>query len=125
MDEFTKKIEEQIAKNNDIIAEAKQTMEKMREFFKSMGADLDSGRNIFLESKELTDEGRKQAEEIIRKFEREFEEKYDEYRGNFQPLPGEKERPASLKKALEEDQRRYNEEQAAKVKKRGVRKMRL
>jgi hypothetical protein len=125
MDEFSKKIEEQIAKNNAIIAEAKKTMEQMKAFFKSLGADLDSGRNVFLESKDLTAEGRKQAEEIIQKFEKDFEEKYEEYRENFQPLPGEKMPPSSLKKALEEDQRKYNEEQAKKAKKRGVRKMRL
>jgi hypothetical protein len=123
MDDYSKKILEQIEKNNALIAEAKQTIEQMRAFFKSLGADLDSGRNIFLESKSLSDEGRKQAQEIIAKLEREFEERYQKYRDSVMTLPGE-ERPNSLVESLAEDQMRYRET-VKKPTRKGVKRMRL
>lgn len=87
MNDFSKKIEASIAKNKAIIAEAKETIAKMKAFFKSQGADLDSGRNIFLESKQLSPESRKHAEEMIRKVEQELAARHQAYEDKKMALP--------------------------------------
>lgn len=79
-DEFIAKVTRQIDENKRLIAEAKQTIEKMRSFFRELGADLDSGRNIFLESENLSPEGRREAERIIGKMNREFQQRRRELR---------------------------------------------
>jgi hypothetical protein len=121
MDDLSRKIEKQIEESNKLIAEAKALVKQMRDVFKSVGADLDSGRNIFLER--LSPEGRREAEGIIGKFDREFEDKYREYRNSLMPFQGGK-RPASLKQALEEDWQHYREAMR-KGKTKRVRRIRL
>ncbi|MDR3316570.1 MAG: hypothetical protein LBS68_00620 [Puniceicoccales bacterium] len=123
-DKFIEKIEEQIEKNNALISEAKRTIDEMQAFFRSLGADLNSGHNIFLESKDLTKEGRRQAADIIAKFEREYEERYQQYRDSSMNLPGDS-RPDSLKKSIEEDQRHYRETIRRQSPGKKVKKMRL
>ncbi|MDR0340477.1 MAG: hypothetical protein LBH53_02880 [Puniceicoccales bacterium] len=94
-DEFSKKIQEQIEENNRLIGKARRTMDEMRAFFRAFGADLDDGRNIFLESPLLSEESRRQANETIRKMEEEMKAQYQEYRKASLKLPG-KEEPANL-----------------------------
>ena len=79
IDEFSKKLTEQIERNNLAIAEAKKAIDKMRDLFKSLGADLDSGRNVFLESPLLSEEGRRQAKDVIASMEKEMDAKHAEY----------------------------------------------
>lgn len=128
MDNLGEEIEARIKKNGELIAEARQTIEKMRALFRSMGADLDSGDNVFLRSKELSPEGRKQVEEIVAKLDAEYEERYQQYLATLRILPGEDgQRPATLKQAMEESQRAYNEARARELspQKRCVKRMRL
>ncbi|MDR3117778.1 MAG: hypothetical protein LBT98_04430 [Puniceicoccales bacterium] len=127
MDEHEEKsIAAQIEKNNKLIAEAKETIERMRTLFRSLGADLDSGDNIFLNSKELSPEGRKQAEGIIAKLEQEYEERYQQYRETVRALPGAHPIPETLREAMAESQRRYNEAKAKeRPAKKGVKRLRL
>jgi hypothetical protein len=87
-DEFTRKLREQIKKNNESIAEAKRTMERMRTFFRSLGADLDSGHNIFLDSPLIDEEDRRQTKAIIEKMEEELEAQYQEYKKSTMEIPG-------------------------------------
>lgn len=79
-DEFIQKMNRQIEENKKLIADAKETIEKMRKFFRDLGADLDSGRNIFLESENLSPEGRREAEKIIAKIKQEYQQRRRELR---------------------------------------------
>ncbi|MDR2667791.1 MAG: hypothetical protein LBB38_02000 [Puniceicoccales bacterium] len=92
-DEFSRKLQEQIKRNNLVIAEAKKAIDKMRDLFKSLGADLDSGRNIFLESPFLSEESRRQAKEAIAKMEEEMAARHAEYKKSIMKIPGDSDLP--------------------------------
>jgi hypothetical protein len=121
---YLEEVGERIEKNKALIAEARQTIDQMRALFKSIGADLDSGRNIFLESPTLTPEDREQTRAIIAKMEDEYEARYQEYLNSVRDLPNE-DRPQSLKAALEEDQWRYRNAEKKPTSRRFVKKMHL
>ncbi|MDR1438242.1 MAG: hypothetical protein LBI69_04270 [Puniceicoccales bacterium] len=78
-DETKKKMKEQLAQSEKVIAQAKGMIEKMREFFKPFGADLDSEENIFLNSPHISPEGRKQAMEAIEKMKGDHANQYKNY----------------------------------------------
>lgn len=88
--EYTKKIERQIQNNRALIEEARQTIEKMRALFKSVGADIDANDNIFLKSSHLSAEGRHQAEEIIRNLETEMADREKDYHNAVKNSPVDK-----------------------------------
>jgi hypothetical protein len=103
MDEFSEQIKKRIKKNEQLIAEAKETIQKMRDFWKSLGADLDSGENIFLNSPHITPEGRRQAMEAISKMEKEYETRYQRYRATTPRLPTEAPLPETFREVMQGD----------------------
>ncbi|MDR0727512.1 MAG: hypothetical protein LBF26_01280 [Puniceicoccales bacterium] len=102
MDTFSEQIKKQIEKNEQLIAEAKETMQKMRDFWKSLGADLDSGENIFLNSPHLTPESKRQALEAISKMEREYEARYQQYRASNPRMAVDVRLPETFKDVMDE-----------------------
>jgi hypothetical protein len=125
MDSFSEQTRKQIEKNEQLIAEAKETIQKMRDFWKSLGADLDSGENIFLNSPHITPEGRRQTMEVISKMEKEYEARYQQYRAANPRLPGEAPLPATLKEAGNEDQASRGGARAATAAKKRVKKFHM
>jgi hypothetical protein len=128
--EFSQRMKKQIEKNNRLIGEARQTVDEMRAFFRSLGADLDSGRNIFLESPLLSKESRRQAEETIKKMEEEMKAQYQEYKKSSLDLPGQgrpEPFPGDSEGSADSDSRRRGQspDRGSGAQRRSVRKMRL
>lgn len=92
--EYARQIDEQVKKNRQLIQDTKDLIEQMRQLFKSLGADLDSGRNIFLESPYLTPEMRKETTKCIREIEKGL-------KANYNKCQRELKQPLSPKEATE------------------------
>ncbi|MDR1435807.1 MAG: hypothetical protein LBI39_01195 [Puniceicoccales bacterium] len=121
MDEFADRLKKQIEENKLLIAETKQAMDKMRNFFKGLGADLDSGRNIFLESPLLSEEDRRQTMEAIGRMEEEMAKKHGDHLKSSMRVPAD--RKSDEEADREEVERQHPVAQAPRRK--SLKKMRL
>ncbi|MDR1456829.1 MAG: hypothetical protein LBI34_02110 [Puniceicoccales bacterium] len=126
MEAFSEQVKKQIEKNERIIAEAKETIQKMRDFWKSLGADLDSGENIFLNSPHITPEGKRQALEAISKMEKEYETRYQRYRVMNPMVVNEANLPETFNEVMQEDRKGHNSIKNSQVNgKKRVKKVRM
>jgi ribosome recycling factor len=124
-DDVLKKTNEIIAESEKVVREAKESIEKMRKFFWSLGADLDAGENIFLNSPHLTEEGRRQVAQTIEKIENEKGNEMKNYGKFLQELSRE-----FLGDLAAEEMRKKAEESNVStaprtIKRRSIRKMRI
>ncbi|MDR2677487.1 MAG: hypothetical protein LBB26_02900 [Puniceicoccales bacterium] len=127
MDTFSEQIKKQVEKNEQLIAEAKETIQKMRDFWKSLGADLDSGENIFLNSPHITPEGRRQVMEVISKMEKQYEARYQQYRAANPRLTVDEPVPETFQEVMKmkNGPTKPSFAKASQVEKRRVKKMRI
>ncbi|MDR2341235.1 MAG: hypothetical protein LBD72_02825 [Puniceicoccales bacterium] len=125
MDSFSEQTRRQIEKNEQLIAEAKATIQKMRDFWGSLGADLDSGENIFLNSPHLTPESRQQAVEAISKMEKEYESRYRHYRATRVQVAGEADLPETFRAVMSSKPVAQGSEKVSSTAKKRVKKMRI